>query len=251
LFWVSFANPKQFDHTKGLLMNERTLNHYTFFAFSDLFWSLPAQKRADFHLDWARDLQGVAACTHFYQVSPLRADTDGLVWCALPVEHPNDSAGFFDALTHTLNERRAFIRPVQTLWGYTRPSSYARGTSSQEIDPLSAQRAPYLVLYPFVKTIDWYLLGKDTRQGMMNEHIRVGHQYPEIKQLLLYSFGLQDQEFVVVYETEDLAHFSDLVNELRSTEVRRYTERDTPIYTGVWHTPQQMAALHAPRPEAV
>ena len=74
-------------------------------------------------------------------------------------------------------------------------------------------------------------MSRDARQGMMNEHIRIGHQYPEIKQLLLYSFGLQDQEFVVVYETDDLPQFSDLVNELRGAEGRRYTERDTPAYT--------------------
>ena len=42
-------------------------------------------------------------------------------------------------------------------------------------------------------------------------------QYEDISQLLLYSFGLQNQEFVVVYETDDLARFSDLVNELRDT----------------------------------
>jgi len=232
------------------MTSERILNHYTFFSFTDLFWALPGQKRADFYLEWAQDIQEATSCFHFYQVSPLQAETDGLLWCALPALNPHDSAAFFDSLGRVLHDRRVYVRPTQALWGYTRPSTYTRsvrGTPSQEIDPLSSQRAPYLVLYPFVKTIDWYLLGKDTRQGMMNEHIRVGHQYPEIKQLLLYSFGLQDQEFVVVYETDDLVHFSDLVNELRSTEVRRYTERDTPIFTAIWHTPQEMAALHAPR----
>ncbi len=77
----------------------------------------------------------------------------------------------------------------------------------------------------------------------MNEHIRVGHQYPEIKQLLLYSFGVQDQEFIVVYEMATLYRFSELVNELRSSDVRVYTERDTPVYTGVWRSPQEMANL--------
>jgi chlorite dismutase len=78
---------------------------------------------------------------------------------------------------------------------------------------------------------------------MMNEHIRVGHQYPEIKQLLLYSFGVQDQEFVVVYETENLYQFSELVNELRGSDVREYTERDTPVYTGIWRSPEALAEL--------
>jgi chlorite dismutase len=67
----------------------------------------------------------------------------------------------------------------------------------------------------------------------MNEHIRIGKQYRDIKQLLLYSFGLQDQEFVVVYETDDMSLFSKLVYDLRDTQARRYTRSDTPLHTGV------------------
>jgi chlorite dismutase len=112
-----------------------------------------------------------------------------------------------------------------------------------QVDPFSTERKRYLVGYPFVKTMDWYLMSRDARQGMMNEHIRVGHQYPEIKQLLLYSFGLQDQEFIVVYETDDLPMFSDLVNDLRATEARRYTQRDTPIFTAVYHPAETTLGL--------
>ena len=76
---------------------------------------------------------------------------------------------------------------------------------------------------------------------MMNEHIRIGKQFREITQLLLYSFGLQDQEFVVVYETDDLTLFSRLVYDLRDTEARRYTRSDTPLHTGVWISPDDWA----------
>ena len=84
-------------------------------------------------------------------------------------------------------------------------------------------------------------MSMDARQGQMNEHIKLGKQYPEIKQLLLYSFGLQDQEFVVSYETEDLAKFSELVNMLRQTEARRHTSLDTPIITGIYRTASQFS----------
>ena len=77
-------------------------------------------------------------------------------------------------------------------------------------------------------------MSKEARQGMMNEHIRVGHEYPMVRQLLVYSTGLDDQEFVVSYETEDLAAFQQLVIALRGTEARRYTLRDTPIFTCVY-----------------
>ena len=94
-----------------------------------------------------------------------------------------------------------------------------------------------------MKTAEWYLLPREERQRMMNEHIRVGKQYPEIRQLLLYSFGVQDQEFVVVYEMDDLRQFSDLVADLRAVEGRIYTERDTPLHTGLWRPPEETLAL--------
>ena len=49
----------------------------------------------------------------------------------------------------------------------------------------------------------------------MNEHMRVGRGYPSVRQALAYSFGLDDQDFIVAYETDDLAAFGDLVRELR------------------------------------
>jgi chlorite dismutase len=135
------------------------------------------------------------------------------------------------------------IEPVDILWGFTRPSQYTKTRSSQEIDPFSTARKPYLVMYPFVKTAEWYLMSREARQGMMNEHIRIGKLYPEISQLLLYSFGIQDQEFIVVYETGDLQQFGELVYELRDSEARRYTERDTPLYTAIYHPGEETLAL--------
>ena len=136
------------------------------------------------------------------------------------------------------------MRVVDTLWGYTRPSQYSRASrSSQEIDPFSADRRTYLVIYPIVKTSEWYQLAREERQRLMNEHIRIGKQYPEISQLLLYSFGVQDQEFVVVYEMEDLPRFSELVAELRSAEGRPFTLRDTPLHTGIWRPARDTLAL--------
>ncbi len=224
-------------------MPDKTINHFMFFQFATAFWELTAEKRCEFFTSLSADLQNAASCSNFYQISPLQAEIDFMIWNASPLTDEKDEADFFERLARVVNRRRQWFQPVVDLWGYTKPSVYARGPSAQEIDPFAAQRPTYLVLYPFVKTIQWYLLGKDTRQGMMNEHIRVGHQYPEIKQLLLYSFGVQDQEFVVVYETENLYRFSELVNELRGSDVREYTERDTPVYTGIWRDPQAMAAI--------
>ena len=94
-------------------------------------------------------------------------------------------------------------------------------------------KSKYIFVYPFVKTREWYLLTKAARQGMMDEHIEIGHRYPTVKLNTTYSFGLDDQEFVVAFETDKPQDFLDLVMELRETKGSRYTLRDTPIYTCV------------------
>jgi len=92
-------------------------------------------------------------------------------------------------------------------------------------------RRPYLFVYPFVKTRDWYLLPMSERQRIMNEHIAIGHKYPRVKINTTYSFGLDDQDFVVAFEAESPSEFLDLVQDLRETESSKYTLRDTPMYT--------------------
>ena len=92
-------------------------------------------------------------------------------------------------------------------------------------------KKPFLFVYPFVKTRDWYLLPQSERQRIMNEHIAIGHKYPRVKINTTYSFGLDDQDFVVAFESDAADEFLDLVQELRETESSKYTVRDTPMYT--------------------
>ena len=221
----------------------RTLNHFALFAFKDAYWALAAEARAEFHQAWLAGLRAAARKVDVYQVFPSESGADLLVWSAVPAEDKNSAAGFFERFARATNPFRAYLQISAILWGYTRPSEYTKTRSAQEIDPFAEARRPYLVVYPFVKTTEWYLKSREARQGMMNEHIRIGKQYESISQLLLYSFGVQDQEFVVVYETDDLPRFSDLVNELRSTEGRRYTERDSPLHAAIYHPAEETLAL--------
>ena len=86
-------------------------------------------------------------------------------------------------------------------------------------------------MYPFVKTREWYRLDPDERWRIMQEHIKVGREFPEIDLNTSYSFGLDDQEFVVAFETDEPAAFLDLVQRLRTTEASSFTQRDTPSFT--------------------
>src|SRR5207247_1104673 len=88
-------------------------------------------------------------------------------------------------------------------------------------------------VYPFIKTRDSYARPKAERQTMMDEHVRVGRKYPSIRLNTTYSYGLDDQEFIVAFEGDDPAEFLDLVMELRESQASSYTLRDTPTFTCV------------------
>jgi len=130
-----------------------------------------------------------------------------------------------------------------SLVGRIGPSQYVRKPTEQEQSLFAGKRSRYLIVYPFTKSTDWYLLSKEARQGVMNEHMRVGHEYPTVRQALAYSFGLDSQDFVVAYETDDLVAFGDLVRALRATESRRSTVNDTPILLGIHRSIDEILGL--------
>jgi len=219
----------------------RTLNHYSLISFKDAYWSLSTKEREEFHQQWLNGLCAAAQKVDIFHST--ESGIDLIVWSALTADHKQDAARFFEKYSIANNPFRHLIDLKDSLWGFTRPSQYSKARSKQEIDPFAETRKPYLVIYPFSKTAAWYLMSREARQGMMNEHIRIGKQYDDISQLLLYSFGVQDQEFVVVYETDDLARFSDLVNELRDTEARRHTSLDTPVHAAIYHPAEETLRL--------
>ena len=112
----------------------------------------------------------------------------------------------------------------------TKRSPYSEEQARPEI---CVSERKYLFLYPMVKQRRWYGLPPEERGRIMKSHIEVGRRYPEITINTSYSFGLDDQEFVVAFEGDDPAMFLDLVQELRPTESSEYTERETPIFTCV------------------
>jgi chlorite dismutase len=92
-------------------------------------------------------------------------------------------------------------------------------------------RGRYVFVYPFVKSRAWYALPGEERWRIMQEHIAVGREFEGVDNHTTYSFGLDDQEFVVAFDTDDVGKFLDLVQRLRTTEASQYTTRDTPSFT--------------------
>ena len=170
--------------------------------------------------------------TFTYSMIGLKAGVDMMLWSLAPsVEALEEKIAA--ALRTGMG---TWMAPRQSFLGIIRPSQYVKRPTPQEQSLFSGERSKYLVVYPFTKSADWYLLSKDERQKVMNEHMKIGHRYQQVRQLLAYSFGVDDMDFLVAYETDDLAAFGDLVRELRGTESRRSTVRDTPIMTGI-HRP--------------
>jgi chlorite dismutase len=133
---------------------------------------------------------------------------------------------------HVVLAQSGLMKWCETPYSYlalTKPSEYS-DESRLEVRPAHAK---YLFVYPFVKTREWYRMTPDERWKIMQEHIKVGREYPQIDLNTSYSFGLDDQEFVVAFETDEPAAFLDLVQRLRTTEASAYTKRDTPTFTCV------------------
>jgi chlorite dismutase len=185
-------------------------------------------------VDQAKDVK-----TYAYSMVGLQPGVDLMLWRLAPtLDALEDSAAaaLRCGMGTWMSVRESFL-------GLIRPSQYVKKPTSQEQSLFSGDRSRYLIVYPFTKSAEWYLLDKETRQRVMNEHMRVGHAYPQVRQLLAYSFGLDDQDFVVAYETDDLPAFSELVYALRSTESRRSTVRDTPILAGIHRPLDELAEL--------
>jgi chlorite dismutase len=111
--------------------------------------------------------------------------------------------------------------------GMRKPSEYSE---DERVVPRGF-KGRYVFVYPFVKSREWYALPAQERWRIMQGHIEVGREYPGVDNHTTYSFGLDDQEFVVAFDTDDPGTFLDLVQRLRTTEASRYTVRDTPSFT--------------------
>src|ERR1700712_1789397 len=168
-----------------------------------------------------------------YSTVALKSDSDLLMW------RIGTSADEFQTHAAAINRTAlgAYLTESHTFVSMTKRSMYI-----DKLDPfhtpesrthLIPGKRKYLFVYPFVKTREWYLLPLEKRQEIMDGHIRVGNEFPSVKLNTTYSFGLDDQDFVVAFETDEPKDFLDLVMKLRETEGSLFTLRDTPIFTCV------------------
>lgn len=214
---------------------QRQFVNFAFYKLDPAFRRLPSdQKRAardEFIAAAEKPLDGLICLT--YSTSGLKADADILLW------RISQSADSFQQQSAALNKTAlaGYLHTPHSFMAMTKRSMYI-----DKVDPFHTAESrthiipgkrKFLFVYPFVKTRDWYLLPLERRQELMDGHIRVGSKYPSVKLNTTYSFGVDDQDFVVAFETDEPKDFLDLVMELREQESSRYTQRDTPMFTAL------------------
>jgi chlorite dismutase len=224
----------QLDSNEPKLKQPRQLVRFTFYKL-DPGWQLLQEVKRQ------QGKQELLAVFEEYTQGPLmrsfglyglRSDCDFMLWQASYVIE--DLQGISSKIRRSamgpyLCETHAFL-------SMTKRSVYVGKNARGAHDPrlvITPEDKKYLFIYPFVKTRAWYALPMEDRKRMMNEHIRVGLTFPSVSLNTTYSFGLDDQEFVVAFETNVISDFLDLVQQLRETEASMYTLRDTPMFTCV------------------
>jgi chlorite dismutase len=201
---------------------------YTFFRVDPAWRRLPVDERAagkdafaEVVETWAERMDSLRT----YSVSGVRPDTDFFLW---KITSRYEDLGELGAELNA-TPLAGWLETPYSYLATTKASDYTSASRARKVVP---KGSPYLVVYPFVKVRPWYALPREQRQRAMDEHIRIGAEFPTIQNHTTYSFGIDDQEFMTVFECEEPSDFMHLMLTLRESEASRYTERDTPIFVG-------------------
>ena len=216
-------------------MAQRSYVKFTFVKVDPAWRRLPAAERAEHKREFA------AACREFgddhflrvYSTVGTRGDCDLMVRAVAASLEPIHEL-------HVLLNQSGLLRWAEIPHSYlamTKESVYSDEPSP--LEPRPGADSKYLIVYPMWKKREWYALPQDERMRIMRSHIEVGRRHGTIDINTAYSFGLDDQEFVVSFDTDDPSHFLDLVQELRGTESSAYTLSETPIFTCISASPER------------
>ncbi len=215
--------------------NKRQFVKYSFYQVEPTWRRLPDKEKEEGKKQLLAVLDEFSSKTllRSYSLVGVRGDADFLLWQA--TEELDCIQEMATRVWRTGLGR--YLRQPYSYLAMTRGSQYLGGHKHPGQEgarlKISPSDAKYFIVYPFVKTRPWYLMSKEERQKMMNVHFKIGHKYPSVKINTTYSFGLDDQEFVLAFETDSPSDFVDLVMELREADASLYTLRDVPSFTCV------------------
>lgn len=225
--------------------SERKVLRYTFFKAAREWRFEKAESKREARSEFLSVLRKHANAVQmrFYSLVGTRGDTDFMIW-AITDELENLQSLMPELLATRLGK---YLEIPYSYLAMSKHSRYVGTHRHPGQEGATAERTPgtsrYLFVYPLTKKREWYKIPYPERQRIMGEHFRIGHKYPAIKINTGYSFGLDDQEFVLAFEGDSPAEFLDLVEELRTSDASKYTERETPIFTCLSVAPEEMLEL--------
>jgi len=161
-----------------------------------------------------------------YDVAGLRADADVMVWWH--AEQIESAQATYHRFRQT--ELGRHLEPVWSVAALHRPAEFNRG----HIPAFMAGEEPrgYLCVYPFVRSYDWYVLDDSQRRDMLVEHGQMARDYPDVRANTIASFALNDYEWVLAFEADELHRIVDLMRHLRGSKARLHVREEVPFYTG-------------------
>jgi chlorite dismutase len=201
---------------------------YTFLKVDPAWRRRPPEERAADKREFAAAC-GEFAEDHFlraYSLVGTRGDCDLMVRAIARTLDPIHEL-------HVLLNQSGLMGFAEVPYSYlamTKESPYS-DEPDKPLAPRPGADSKYFIVYPMWKQRDWYRLAAEERGRVMRDHIAVARRFTGIETNTAYSFGLDDQEFVVAFDADDPAEFLDLVQELRATESSAYTASETPIFT--------------------
>ncbi len=215
---------------------------FSYYKLDPAWRHLPAEEQARGRAEWleaVREFEGSGTVLVPYSCVGMRAEHDIMLWrIDYKLERLQQMSA---AMSHSGLGK--YLLPSLSFLSMSKRSLYVDKINPEHDElrtTIKPGRGKYIFVYPFVKSREWYLLHKQTRQGIMDEHIEIGNKYPSVKLNTTYSFGIDDQDFVVAFEGDYPEDFIDLVMELRESDGSKYTVRDTPIITGIKGTLEEI-----------
>jgi len=215
-------------------MTDRQFVKYSFYKLDPAFLRLREDVQRDAKLEFIDIVRSFnrRMLLRPYTLMGMRGDVDFMLWQIANNVEP------LQRLASSIRQTKlgAYLEMTRSFLSGTKQSIYDimlpgdEDVDNRESIIVEVSDQPYLFVYPFIKTRSWYELPPERRQEMIFEHIKIGRKYPNIKLNTTYSYGIDDQEFIVAFEGNEPHDFVDLVQELRFTEASMYTLRDTPMH---------------------
>lgn len=172
-----------------------------------------------------------------YDVSGLRADADLMIW--LTGAHAQALQAGLRALRRT--DALAPLEPRWNALGVHREAEFTRDHAPSFMRGLAPKG--WVSVYPFVRSLDWYILPEEERRGMLSEHGLKGRDFPQIQPNTVAAFALGDYEWILALEADDPIDLVDMMRHLRATEARRHVREEVPFFTGRLITLDELAEV--------